>query len=140
MNYLENDERRKFELRFIEELFVFTKCNHPVDVINELKGYLNSNLVDVFNNGEKVYVVPAALSKGMAVKRLRSYFPGDSITAAGDSEFDISMVEEADKGIVPCGFKKTYNVSSIISEMTDEKIFSESMLEECLNKMAGQIL
>ena len=32
---------------------------------------LTTKLVDVFHNGEKVYVVPVNLSKGMAVRRLR---------------------------------------------------------------------
>lgn len=130
--YLENDSRRKFELRYIEELFVFTKCNEPETVVEELTEYLNSPLVNIFHNGEKVYVVPVSLSKGEAIKRLRSYLHINKIFAAGDSEFDISMVEEADAGFVPFGFKQQFYIKSDIFEMDKEKIFSESLLEACL--------
>ena len=34
------------------------------------------------------------------------------IIAAGDSEFDVSMVEESDLGLVPAGFKKIYGNGS----------------------------
>lgn len=131
--YLEKDNRRKFELRFIEDLFVFTKCEYPLEVVNDLKTYLNNELVDIFSNGEKVYVVPAMLSKGNAVKRLRKYLGFDKIVAAGDSEFDVSMVQEADIGIVPFGFKEKYKIKSDISEMAKNKIFSEAVLEKCLS-------
>lgn len=50
-----------------------------------------------------MYVVPKNLDKGTAVKRFRAYLGDDveKVVAAGDSEFDISMVECADEGIVP---------------------------------------
>lgn len=134
--FLEKDDRRKFELRYVEKLFVFTKCNNPESVVEELKKHLCSDLVDVFNNGEKVYVVPVSLSKGNALRRLRKYLNPKKIIAAGDSEFDISMVEEADIGLVPYGFKEQFNISSNILEMSGEKIFSEALLEKCLNNKA----
>lgn len=40
-------------------------------MIKDLNKTLKTELVDVFHNGEKVYVVPKKLNKGMAVKRLR---------------------------------------------------------------------
>lgn len=129
---LEKDERRKFELRFIEKLFVFTKCNNPGDVVNELKQQLDCSKVNVFNNGEKVYVVPVNLSKGMALKRLRKLLDIDYIIAAGDSEFDITMVNEADFGIVPNGFVEKYDLVCKAKEMAGNAVFSEELLEECL--------
>ncbi|OLA90858.1 MAG: HAD family hydrolase [Roseburia sp. 40_7] len=120
MGILEHDKRRKFELRFIERLFVFTKCNDPEEV---------------------VYVVPKKLSKGMAVRRLREKLKPESIMAAGDSGFDISMVEEADHGFVPYGFTDAYQISddrSKIMEMEPERLFSEALLEKAL-KMSSPI-
>jgi len=101
LEYLENDKRRTFELRHIEDLFVFTKCYKSETVVNELREYLDKSLVNVFNNKEKVYVLPTSLSKGKAIERLRKYLKAEFIIAAGDSEFDISMVEAADVGLVP---------------------------------------
>lgn len=45
--YLESEELRKFEVRFIEELFVFTKCDKPEKVVCKLRYKLNLSLVDV---------------------------------------------------------------------------------------------
>lgn len=129
---LEKDERRYFELRFIENLFIFTKCHEPEDVINCLKKTLDLSKVDIFSNGDKVYVVPCNLSKGMAINRLKEMLQPEYVGAAGDSEFDISMVEAADKGLVPYGFKKKFGVNSNVFEMSEHSLFSESVLEECI--------
>lgn len=134
---LETDPRRKFELRFIENLFIFTKFNNPEEVIDELKEQLDQDLVDVFNNGEKVYVVPVQLSKGNAIKRLRELLKPEYIIAAGDSEFDISMVEEADYGFVPYQFKEKYGVNCDIYEMNENRLFSEALLEKILKFKVG---
>ena len=132
LEYLENDKRRIFELRHIEDLFVFTKCDEAETVVNELREYLDKNLVSVFNNKEKVYVLPTLLSKGKAIERLRKYLKAEFIIAAGDSEFDISMVEAADVGLVPYGFKSEFNIKSDICEMGKERLFSEQLLRKCL--------
>ena len=132
LEYLENDKRRTFELRHIEDLFVFTKCDEAETVVNELREYLDKNLVNVFNNKEKVYVLPTSLSKGKAIERLRKYLKVEFIIAAGDSEFDISMVEAADVGLVPYGFKSEFNIKSDIYEMGKEGLFSEQLLSKCL--------
>ena len=132
LEYLENDKRRTFELRHIEDLFVFTKCYKSETVVNELREYLDKNLVNVFNNKEKVYVLPTSLSKGKAIERLKKYLKAEFIIAAGDSEFDISMVEAADVGLVPYGFKSEFNIKSDIYEMEKEGLFSEQLLSKCL--------
>lgn len=132
LEYLENDKRRTFELRYIEDLFVFTKCDKAETVVNELREHLDKSLVNVFNNKEKVYVLPTLLSKGKAIERLRKYLKAKFIIAAGDSEFDISMVEAADVGLVPYGFKSEFNIKSDICEMGKEGLFSEQLLRKCL--------
>lgn len=138
--YLESEELRKFEVRFIEELFVFTKCDKPETVVCKLRYKLNLSLVDVFNNGIKVYVVPKNLDKGTAVKRFRAYLGDDveKVVAAGDSEFDISMVECADEGIVPKRFINRFKLTNDegkICEMPGKKVFAEEMLEKiCLER------
>ena len=54
------------------------------------------------------------------------------IIAAGDSEFDVSMVEEADYGIVPPGFTYMYNCKKNLLEMEEDTIFSEALSEKAL--------
>lgn len=127
---LEKDINRYFEVRYIEELFVFTKCHNPESVVDNLKKLLNTETVNVFNNGEKIYVVPKNLDKGTAVRRFKEYIGADKTIASGDSEFDVSMVCEADIGIVPDGFMKTFNVDKCVLEMKGSRVFSEEMLLE----------
>jgi len=134
LNYLEHDSRRTFELRFIESLFVFTKCEEPESVVGDLKHILNSQMVDVFNNGSKVYVVPKALSKGNAVNRYLKWNKNEKTIAAGDSEFDISMLRCTDIGICPVGFVKEFDIDFAVREMPGIKVFSEELLEECLKE------
>lgn len=132
LKLLDKDERRTFELRFIEDLFVFTKCESPQEVVIDLKKSLDADKVDVFNNGIKVYVVPKNLSKGAAVYRFRKYFEPELVVAAGDSEFDISMLESADIGLAPYNFSKDYGIDFKVREAGKGELFSEAFLNECL--------
>lgn len=134
VDFLERDERRSFELRFIEELFLFTKCEAPEEVVKDLKDFLDCSIVDVFNNGTKVYVVPTTLNKGAAIQRFANYIGDDIKIAAGDSEFDKPMLKAAEVGIGPQGFKENFDVDFDMREMSGKVVFSEEMLEECLKE------
>lgn len=132
INLLTKENRRTMELRFIEQLFIFTKCVESENVVEDLKKVINKNLVDVFNNGEKVYVVPKRLSKGVAVKRFKKYIKGDYVISAGDSEFDISMLCESDIGLAPYGFSEKYKIDADIIEAKENEVFSDFLLNKCL--------
>lgn len=132
LGILDRDPRRNFALRFIRDLFVFTKCREPEAVVTDLKKTLNVGLVDVFNNGVKVYVVPKVLNKGKAVERFREYVGADYVIAAGDSEFDISMLEAADLGFAPPALARCYSFSGKVNCLLGERIFAEAMLERIL--------
>lgn len=125
---LEKEPLRKFEVRFIEDLFLFTKCSDSLTAAAKLRGELDRNTVDVFCNGEKLYVVPKQLDKGTAVRRFREYIGAAEVIAAGDSEFDMPMADAADVGIVPAGFCKKYSPAGGLREMKGEGIFSDEML------------
>ena len=114
MELLEREPRRKFELRYIEKLFIFTKCNDPETVVNDLKTSLDTKYVDVFSNGEKVYVVYANIGynspprmkeviitkvgrKYVTVKGLESYsseycYDDDSNVFRPKENYDISTL------------------------------------------------
>lgn len=133
LKLLDRDIRRTFELRFIKELFVFTKCEEPETVVANLKRLLNTEIVEIFHNGVKVYVVPKALNKGTAVERFRNYIGADFVIAAGDSTFDISMLEAADRGIAAPELAQRYSFSQKIICPPAEKIYAEAMLETVLS-------
>ena len=96
------------------------------------KKIIDTEYVKIFNNGVKVYVVPSNLSKGTAIKRLRNRFNPTCIIATGNSEFDVSMVEEADYGLVPAGFVKTFGVNKKLFETEEGMLFSDELLKKCL--------
>ena len=128
---LENDENRSFEIRNIRELFVFTKSEKPEESVENLKEQLDTDKVDVFNNGVKVYVVPKMLSKGKAIDRLREKLNPELIISAGDSEFDITMLNSSDVQIAPKDLADTANLPEK-TIVVDEGIFSEKVLERVL--------
>lgn len=128
LRLLEREERRNFELRFIRELFVFTKCEEPEAVAESLRKNLDARFVDVFTNGVKIYVLPKALHKGKAVERFLQYEKADFVVGAGDSAFDISMLEAADFGIAPPRLFSSYPFSEKVKCPRDGKLFAESVL------------
>lgn len=128
IRYLEKESLRKFEIRFIEELFVFTRCDDPVTVVARLKQQLDQERIGVFHKREKIYVVPKKLDKGTAIRRFREYIGADEVIAAGDSKFDVPMVEAADTGIVPAGFREKYLAAENLKEMKGKAVFSEELL------------
>lgn len=129
---LAKEPTRSFEVRFIKDLFLFTKCDDPEQAIAMLKEKLDSTLVDVFHNGIKLYVVPKKLSKGMAVKRFRTYMPADVVIAAGDSLFDVSMIQAADVSYAPEELSREQHFTEKTMCVPDTLRFSEEILAHIL--------
>lgn len=149
--YLERDTGRTLEVRDIAKLFVFTKHRAAQNAVQYLRERLNPKLIDVFQNGEKIYAVPKNLNKGMALNRMKERLdirdtvmaPGLQkaavpagkreksavIFAAGDSEFDIPLLEQADAAAVPGGGIGSLSLSQGICRMPGKAVFSEELLE-----------
>lgn len=115
LELLSGDDSVCFEIRWVKELFVFTKSREPEKTAECLSNKLNPELVAVFQNGPKVYVMPRALHKGAAVKRLQEQLGSGRVIAAGDSIFDLPMLEQAEIAIAPeslaAGWKGGYGQS-----------------------------
>ena len=84
--YLQRDGNRSFEVRNIRELFVFTKSDRPTWTADFLKSRLDLSLVDVFQNGVKVYVLPKSLHKGRAIKRMKERLTAEREALDGMAE------------------------------------------------------
>ncbi|MEE1153770.1 MAG: HAD hydrolase family protein [Acutalibacteraceae bacterium] len=137
MELFENDPNRTFEVRNLRELFVFTKSSTPKETVEMLKSQLDTSILDIFYNGVKVYAVPKILNKGNSVKRLQKMLGAEKIITAGDSEFDIPMLNVADFSLAPnklvgisreCGLPLNSNVEI----MPENMLFSESLLHRIL--------
>lgn len=100
-NLLETDKNRSFEVRFVDDSFIFTKSDKPDETVSMLGSQLDMQTVDVLTNGSKVYILPKGLNKGNALERLKKRLSPETTIAAGDSEFDIPMLLSADIALVP---------------------------------------
>ena len=131
------DGNINFEIRNIKGLFLFTKSKAPEQTIAGLKKVLDLSLVDVFVNGAKVYVVPITLSKGIAIQRFREKMKPDYVIAAGDSDFDVPMLNEADISLAPMELREqiTNENEGLFCERR-QQLFSEAVLHFVHNKIA----
>lgn len=130
---LETDGNVDFEVRNIEELFVFTKSSRPKQTICRLQNHLRGSRLEIFSNGAKVYAVPKKLSKGEAVRRFRQKIQAGTVAAAGDSRFDISMLEEADLALAEHGLIGERIRGEHVVYLGEDGIFSDEILKYILS-------
>ena len=131
---LQNDPDRSFEVRNIQDLFVFTKSENPESTVEMLKENLNTEILDIFRNRIKVYVVPKQLSKGKAVQRFKEFIGADTVISAGDSEFDVSMLNVSDIAIAPEQLRNhpELNAETVFFYDNSKRVFSESVLQQVI--------
>ncbi|MDO4792963.1 MAG: HAD hydrolase family protein [Filifactor alocis] len=132
VKFLEKDKRTAFEVQFIEELFVFTKCDKVESVVKDLRERLDLTKLDVFHNGSKLYVIPKTLAKGKALERMKEYTGDEQIISAGDSYFDVSMFEHSDLSFAPESLAKKVSLPPETVVLPEYGLFSEMMLNEIL--------
>ena len=82
-------------------LFVYAKTTSSKDMATKLKKNIDTNKVIVLFDNSKTYCIPKSLNKGSAIKRFSQRFHVADSIAAGDSEFDIPMLNQADIAIIP---------------------------------------
>lgn len=129
---LQTDEYRSMEVRFIEDLFVFTKSEDREKTVRRLQEHMNTQKIDIFQNGNKIYAVPKALSKGEAVKRIRKKLMPEYVIAAGDSEFDVSMLGNVQCPILPEELAENYFVNKNQTLIKKDRVYSDGLLEYIL--------
>lgn len=134
--YLEQETSRILEVRDIQRLFLFTKCRSAQDVAMRIRQTLHPVQTEIFTNGEKLYVVPKKLHKGTAVARFTQYVGAEYTAAAGDSVFDLPMLNQADIAVAPagCGWSGI-RADQCVYEMSGKQLFSEELLEFILERV-----
>ncbi len=132
------DKNRCMEVRNIQGLFLFTKSENPLESVQYLKAALNPNLVNVFSNGIKIYIVPRPLNKGTAIQRFNKRFHPDYTIAAGDSEFDIPMLAAADLAFAPEQLKPRAGLQTDIRYISNSELFSDAMLLNVKSKLLAK--
>ncbi|MDU1910274.1 HAD hydrolase family protein [Fusobacterium sp.] len=129
MKLLTEDENIYFEVRKVDELFIFTKGFNIEIVIKKLKDNLNQELVDIHNHGEKLYIFPKELNKGTSLERLKNFLEADTVICAGDSEMDIPMLEKANISIFPEQLKIFLSSQGEQYVISEKELFSDKVLQ-----------
>ena len=82
-------------------VLTYAACEDPAALRQELAAVLDMERVELLCDRRKLYCIPRSLNKGAALRRFREQFPAERCVAAGDSAFDLPMLEAADLAIVP---------------------------------------
>ncbi len=126
---LKNDPNTNFDVRHVDDAFLFTKSSCFQKTLSLLEKTVDLNKFVVCNIIDKIYVIPRDLNKGFALWRFIKDYCDDYLITAGDSLLDLPMLEIADKAFVPSDYA-FYNEK--FSYSTDEN-FSEYLLENVYN-------
>lgn len=120
-------------IRMVDELFLFTKCADAERVQQWLEQQLDSAQVQVLIQGQKLYVVPQTLTKGVALQRMRDRYPEAFFYAAGDSCFDVPMLLRADFAFAPESLAPEIEDQSCKLVVDDCVVFSDAILTYLVN-------
>lgn len=116
-----------------DELFVYAGTDDPIGTARDLKQIVDIQKVDVLYDSRKVYCLPKTLNKGTALRRFISRFGISHSIVAGDSTFDVPMLNLGEYAIIPPDLLDQVCSSRII--IADEKqCFSDSICD-CIEKL-----
>lgn len=127
-----HSDSRFINCRIVDDSYVFVYCSPNTDaqgVTAELSEIWDMN---VELSGRKIYFFPESLSKGSAVEKLKKIINPDCTISAGDSTIDISMLNAADKAIIPADFDvKLSDIKNFI-KCGSEIVFSDFVINQIL--------
>ncbi len=85
----------------MEPFLFYIKTAEPAAAARCLSAYADPGHLKIDTDARKVYCLPLKNSKGSAIQRyMKRFGPGRSV-AAGDSDFDVSMLKSADTALYP---------------------------------------
>ena len=82
------------------DLMFYVKCNDNDEIFLKLSKAADTH-INVLRDRKKVYCIPTSLNKGTAVERYISRFGKQFSISAGDSLFDVPMLEKTDICLYP---------------------------------------
>ena len=132
---LEHDAEVK-SVRVADSMFVYVVA-HTSDCPNvdaftmklaEETGYIRSK------QGRKTYLIPSHVSKGAAVRELRTRFGVEAAYAAGDSNLDFTMIPEVDLFLYPKHGDVPSQMPHVLSTETENADAAEEILQQVINR------
>lgn len=118
--------------KMVDDIYLYTVCQDVAEAEQCLADFYGFGGLQVVRGGRKVYFLPPEINKGAAVRRLRQRWPEAVLVAAGDSELDLSMLEEADLALLPNEALAEQLVNPWRLVCPPEAHFAEFLLESVL--------
>lgn len=112
----------------IPDIMFYVKTEKVEEIYNCLLRKMDSEHVEIHKDARKVYCFPKSLNKGMAIERLMKRLAQTNCIAAGDSEFDISMLEKASIALCPGELSKSMSIHGRI--IPCQGAFSDTICNE----------
>lgn len=135
---LARDPYRTLDVRRVDQLFVFTKSEEPELTLQRLGSELDLTAVELLQNGVKIYVLPKALNKGSAVGRFLSRIAegreDGPVICAGDSEFDLPLLDKGDVVFCPRDLAVPVDRGEI-HQIEKGQILSDEVFRYLVNKI-----
>lgn len=101
------------------DLFVYARVEDPERIVSKMRQNIDFRCMEILCDSRKVYCIPKSLNKGRAIQRFMEQKVVSFSVAAGDSEFDIPMLNLGDVAILPVGLSdKVHNKRKITIEET----------------------
>jgi len=94
-----------------EPFLFYVRAEDAEGLFRTLKPQADLTHLSVYRDKRKVYFVSRSMRKGNAAKRFRDRIQAEGFYAAGDSKFDISMLNAAAVGICPAALTASANPS-----------------------------
>lgn len=126
------NDRRFINCRIVDDSYVFVYCAPDTDADRVMHELADSVSLTVELSGRKIYFFPENLNKGNAVRKLEKMLDCDYILSAGDSSMDSSMLDVADKAVIPKNFDRTFINNSEFFISGDSDIFSDFIINTIL--------
>lgn len=95
------NELSEYNINNVEGVMLYFKVENPEELARVLRDKYANESVYIGFDKRKVYIIPAEISKGNAVRRYCSRFGITKTISSGDSEFDITMLNITNISMAP---------------------------------------
>lgn len=132
---LEYVKKRNLSIKIIpvDDFMFYTVFDASVitEMFCELRNQADLNMVSIEKDARKIYVIANNVNKGLAIQRFKNEHRYTNCIVAGDSNFDISMLDVANKAIASRCLIGMLNNNNIVYSQEEILAYDIDML---LNK------
>lgn len=113
------------QIHDVNMMFFYAKHDTPDVFAARLKQELSSSSIQVLHDNRKVYCLPRELHKGNAIERFKKRFSVTKSIGAGDSIFDVPMLNAVDTALFPTGIDHLIKTKEKIR--ISDQVFSDGI-------------